>query len=301
MGWGFGGYGFAPYVSKAEKMARARKFVAGMLKKGVTLSPVELKSRKIATTWWGQAWNANLERYADFAYRLERGRSYVRNGSVIDLQIEDGVVTSMVTGSESTPYKIRIKISGLTEASTKAIIEKSRKSLDSMTALLSGQFPDELKDMFMAQGAGLFPSPKEIKFSCSCPDVATMCKHVAATMYGVAARLDEKPEMFFTLRGIKMDDFIGQMIKQESATMLDKAATKTDRVIEGSDAEVADIFGIQLDDKPAGIQADKAVASKPESRLAPAKARAKTAAKLLKKRKTSKTKSKVSGRKTSKK
>lgn len=242
-GWG----GFAPYVSKAERMAQAEKAKARLLKKGVDLQPIVLGGHAIAHTWWGKAWNQNLERYADYSNRLPRGRSYVRNGSVLDLKIEAQKVTAVVAGSRPKPYDVAIKIKPLGKKVEQALMAKSRAALDSMQALLSGEFPAELQNEFLAEGAGLFPSPREIEFSCSCPDWASMCKHVAASLYGVAARLDEKPELFFVLRGIKIDDFVGRMVKRESEKMLRKAKVKTGRVIAAKDSEVSAMFGIALD------------------------------------------------------
>lgn len=269
---------FAPYVSTAEKMLRAEKAAAALMKKkGASIEPISLDGHAIARTWWGKAWNENIERYSDFANRLPRGRSYVRNGSVLDLKIAANSITALVSGSRATPYKVAIKIKPLDKKVEQALMEKSRTSLDSMQALLSGKFPAELKESFIEKGTGLFPSPQEIEMSCSCPDWAAMCKHVAATLYGTAVRLDEKPELFFILRGIKIADFVGKMIKLESEKMLKKAKTRGARVIEAKDDDISKLFGIAMDagkvpdDKPetviaapSSVTADKPV-KKPKS------------------------------------
>ena len=259
--WG----GFAPYVSKARKMRRAEKARAALLKKkGVTIDPIVVNGREIARTWWGKAWNHNLERYADYDNRLPRGRSYVRNGSVLDLQIAVNKISALVSGSRPKPYEISIAIKPLDKKVKHALMEKSRTSLDSMQSLLSGEFPAELKESFIEKGTGLFPLPREIKFSCSCPDWASMCKHVAATLYGTAVRLDEKPELFFILRGIKMDDFVGKMVKRESAKMLKKAKLKSARVIEAKDADLSKLFGIAMDGvKVSGKKSETAATASP--------------------------------------
>jgi uncharacterized Zn finger protein len=246
-GWG----GFAPYVSKAEKMRQAEKAKAGLLKKGVNLQPVVLDGHAIARTWWGKAWNENLERYADYSNRLPRGRTYVRNGSVLDLKIAANTITAIVAGSRPKPYDISIRIKSLDRKVEQALMARSRAAMDSMQSLLSGEFPTELKETFLEEGTGLFPSPREIEFSCSCPDWASMCKHVAAALYGAAARLDEKPELFFILRGIKVDDFVGQMVKRESEKMLRKAASKSARVIEAKESDLSKLFGIAMDGEKA--------------------------------------------------
>jgi uncharacterized Zn finger protein len=248
MGWGYWG-GFPPYVSKAEKLRKAEKTKAALAKKGITLEPVLVNGREIARTWWGKTWSQNLERYADYENRVPRGRTYVRSGAVLDLKIIPNTITAMVSGSRSKPYTIKIGISSLDKKVERALMEISRSSLDSMQSLLSGEFPADLKDRFFKQGSGLFPSPKEIKLDCSCPDWADMCKHVAAALYGTAVRLDEKPELFFVLRGIKIDDFVGKMIKREQSKMLKKATLKTARTINAKDDELSELFGIEMDGK----------------------------------------------------
>lgn len=249
-GWG----GFAPYVSKAEKMHLAEKARAKLLKKDGDIQPIVLDGHAIARTWWGQAWNQNLERYADYSNRLPRGRSYVRNGSVLDLKIVATTITAIVAGSRPKPYDIPIKIKPLAKKVEQALMAKSRAALDSMQSLLSGEFPAELKELFLEKGTGLFPSPKEIEFSCSCPDWASMCKHVAAALYGTAVRLDEKPELFFALRGIKIDDFVGKMVKRESEKMLRKAGSKSRRVIKTKAGDLSKLFGIAMDGKKAASE-----------------------------------------------
>jgi uncharacterized Zn finger protein len=231
----------------AERIRHAEKAAVALKKKGVAVEPVVINGREIARTWWGRAWNENLERYADYGNRLPRGRSYVRNGSVLDLRIAANAITALVAGSRPRPYEISIAIKPLNEKVRRALMEKSRSSLDSMQSLLSGEFPAELKESFLEKGSGLFPSPREIEFSCSCPDWASMCKHVAASLYGTAARLDEKPELFFILRGIKIDDFVGKMLKRESAKMLKKAKVKSARVIKAKDEDISKLFGIEMD------------------------------------------------------
>jgi uncharacterized Zn finger protein len=250
MSYGYWG-GFAPYVSKAEKLRRAEKTRLALAKKGVILEPVIIDGREISRTWWGKAWSQNLERYADYSNRIPRGRTYVRSGAVLDLKITPNTITALVSGSRPQPYKIQVGIRSLDKKIEKSLMEKSRASLDSMQSLLSGEFPADLKEEFFKQGNGLFPSPKEIKLDCSCPDWADMCKHVAAALYGVAARLDEKPELFFILRGIKISDFVGKMVKQESEKLLKKAKVKSKRVIASKDADVSELFGIDMDDKRA--------------------------------------------------
>ena len=237
---------FPRYVTMAERIRQAKKATSALEKKGVTVEPVVINGREIARTWWGRAWNRNLECYADYGNRLPRGRSYARNGSVLDLKIAANAITSLVAGSRTKPYKVSIAIKPLNKKVKQSLMKKSRSSLDSMQALLSGEFPADLKESFLEKGIGLFPSPREIEFSCSCPDWAAMCKHVAATLYGTAARLDEKPELFFSLRGIRTDDFVGKMVKRESRKMLKRAKVKSARIIKAKDEDISKLFGIDM-------------------------------------------------------
>lgn len=240
---------FGPYVSKAEKIEKAKKMREKLAKKGIVLEPVIIEGRTISRTWWGQSWVKNLERYADYSNRLPRGRSYLRNGSILDLRIDANTITALVSGSRSTPYKINISIRSLNKSVEAELMKKSRESLHSMHSLLSGEFPSELKEFFFKQGSGLFPSPNEIQLDCTCPDWASMCKHVAAVLYGVAVRLDEKPELFFTLRGIDINRFVVTVAKEESAKLLQKASVKSNRVLftEESGDDMSELFGIAID------------------------------------------------------
>ena len=174
------------------------------LKKKQDLRPVIIDGSVIARTWWGKAWNKNLESYADYTNRIGRGRSYVRSGAVLDLQVSAGEITALVQGSRAKPYSITIRIKKLNKNTWNLVTSACEGKLESLEELLAGKFPKALEEAFMQRKTGLFPSPKEIEFECSCPDWASMCKHIAATLYGIGARLDEDPTLFFTLRGVAM-------------------------------------------------------------------------------------------------
>lgn len=236
---------FPEYVTVAEKKAKAAKKLKELAKKNHNLKPVVLDGNAIARTWWGKSWNKNLERYADYSNRIGRGRSYVRHGAVLDLQIGCGEVNALVQGSASKPYSVCIKISTLSEKVCCEIGEACGNRLDSIGELLAGRFPKDLGEIFTAQGKGMFPSPKEIQLSCSCPDWATMCKHVAAVLYGIGARLDEDPKLFFTLRKVEMEALIAKTVKGQAKKLKSKAGIKSKRVLE--DADISDVFGIEID------------------------------------------------------
>ncbi len=248
-------WSFPRYVAKAEKQARAAKKLE-QLKKKRDVRPVIIQGSAIARTWWGKSWNRNLEQYADYSNRIGRGRSYVRHGAVLDLQINAGEIKALVQGSRSKPYEILIKIGKLGKNTWQQISSSCSGMLDSVSELLSGNFPKELGELFLQRDAGLFPSPKEIAFECSCPDWASMCKHVAATLYGVGARLDEDATLFFTLRGVDMTDLITRTASAKAESMLEKAAKKSSRIID--DTDLSALFGIELTniDKPATMAVD---------------------------------------------
>ena len=228
-----------PTTSELKRKSEASRNSAA--KKGKVLEPVVIRGRKIANSWWGQAWCANLERYADFESRLERGKRYVKTGAVIDLQIGKGKILAKVQGTRKTPYKVEIRISPLSEERCQDILRKCGQRVENLEKLLAGDFPMELKELFTERD-GLFPSPREISFSCSCPDWALMCKHVAATLYGIGARLDENPSLFFQLRGIEVGRFIDVAIANRVELMLKNAAAKSARII--ADGKVRELFGV---------------------------------------------------------
>lgn len=190
------GWGFDEYKSIAEKKRDAEKQLAKLKKNNPAISPVVVTGRKLVTTWWGTAWVKNLESYADYDNRIGRGRSYAKNGFILDLQICKGRVSVLVQGSGRSPYRVEIGVEPLSGANWNTILETCSHKISGLDALASGQFPRELADLFTAKGNGLFPTPKEIHMDCSCPDWATMCKHVAAAHYGIGARLDENPLLF---------------------------------------------------------------------------------------------------------
>ena len=241
MGWyRYGHYGFKPYVSVAQRHRNAQKHVAKLVKDGRTISPVTIDGRTIAKTFWGKAWCDNLESYSDFENRLPRGRSYVRNGSVLDLQIDPGRVTAVVSGSEI--YSIEIKIKPLATSRWNAIKSQCAGKVASVIELLQGRLSSGVMEIITCHDGGMFPAPSEISLDCSCPDWATMCKHVAAALYGVGARLDHQPELFFKLRNVDHLDLIEQVGSVQAMTRRGAGGKKT--IAAG---ELADVFGIELE------------------------------------------------------
>ena len=237
--------GYPAYVTVAEKRKLAEASVKKLKKKNPDISPVVIEGRTIAKTWWGKSWNKNLESYADYSNRIARGRSYVKNGSVLDLKITEGTINALVQGSGSKPYKVDISIKALPENIWEDIINQCLGKIESIEELIEGKFPKALADLFTAKGKGLFPAPDEINLSCSCPDYAVMCKHVAAVLYGVSSRLDDKSELFFVLRKVNINNLISEAINKKTQTLLEKSKAKGRRVIE--DTDMFDMFGIDME------------------------------------------------------
>ena len=233
---------YPEYVSVAEKKEKAKKQIEKLKKKNPNLAPIVIEGKNIANTWWGKAWNKNLESYADYSNRISRGRSYVRNGAVLDLQIETGVVKALVQGSEKKPYDIEIKIVPLSNEKWDSILKLCNHKIDNLAELVEGKFPKELEEIFTLKGKGLFPTEKEIKFSCSCYDWADMCKHVTAVLYGIGARFDEDPTLFFKLRNIDFEVLLKKTIEKKMQSLLENSDKKSNRVLD--DKDVFELFGV---------------------------------------------------------
>ena len=232
-------YRWAPYVSAAERRRQALRAAAKQKKNGETTLPVVLDGHAIATTFWGKAWCSNLERYSDYENRLPRGRAYVRNGSVIDLRIAPGDVTALVSGSSL--YTVQARIAAVPKAKWHAICADCTGAIDSLVELLQGRFSKAVMERICRRDTGLFPSPKEIRFTCSCPDWAAMCKHVAAVLYGVGARLDRNPALLFALRKV---DHLALVAAAGRDLSLGAKGPGPGKVLKT--AGLAELFGIDL-------------------------------------------------------
>jgi uncharacterized Zn finger protein len=271
-------YGWRPYVSVAERRRQAEREMQKLKKKGHPVSPVVIEGRTIAKTFWGKAWCDNLERYSDFENRLPRGRTYVRNGSVVDLEIAPGEVNAWVSGSEI--YRVAVKVSAVPKPRWKSICTDCAGAIDSLVELLQGRFSKGVMERICQQKTGLFPAPAEIQFSCSCPDWASMCKHVAAVLYGIGARLDEQPELLFKLRKVDEKDLIA---KAGKGVPLSKKGPAEDKVLAADG--LSELFGLELGTgedssspepgtpamKPARTRRPRKAAPAPEEAATPAK------------------------------
>ncbi len=236
-------YGYSSYWPQqptvAERQASAARETAKLAKKGETLSPVRIQGRTIARTFWGKAWCTNLEGYSDYSNRLPRGRSYLSSGQVLDLRVEKGKVTARVMGTRL--YTVTVTIDPVAAARWSEIVRACAGQVGSMIELLQGKLSQSVMQTVTQPRTGLFPAPREIHLGCSCPDWASMCKHVAASLYGVGARLDEKPELLFVLRGVDPSELV---VDSGAARAITSQAK--DKALEADAAELADLFGIDM-------------------------------------------------------
>ena len=250
MAWYRGGWEYySPYVSVGEKRAYGMLALAKLLKKSKrTAEPVTIAGRKrqLATTFWGKAWCDNLERYANFANRLPRGRAYLRNGSVLDLAIAEGRIEAYVAGSEL--YRVTIGIVPLAKTRWRQIVSHCTGRIGSLVGLLRGELSDEVLAVLTHAQDGLFPEPREMTLDCSCPDWAGLCKHVAAVLYGVGIRLDAKPELFFVLR--RADQ--AELLSSATTGPLSRGRPATGKRI--ADDRLSAVFGIELEDAAPGAR-----------------------------------------------
>ena len=260
-----GDYGYelwlaALYVPAAARRRQAQQAAQRLHKAGRDLSPVAATGRKIATTFWGGAWCDNLEGYSDFANRLPRGRTYVRGRRVIDLKIGAGEVTALVSGSEI--YEVKITVASVPAERWRRLCRGCAGEIDSLVELLQGRLSEAVMAQLCTQGTGLFPTPREITFACSCPDWASMCKHVAAVLYGVGARLDHQPDLLFTLRKVDGHDLLAGA---GAVAPLTAKKPKPGRVLAPQD--LADVFGVEM--APAPSAARVAAPRRVSRRIAP--------------------------------
>jgi uncharacterized Zn finger protein len=251
MAWRDYGYGgWAPYVPVAERRRKAMKKMDALRKKGVDIQPVTIEGRKIASSFWGEAWCEHLESFSDYENRLPRGRTYVRNGSVCHMAISKGEIEAKVSGSEL--YTVKISIKTLPSKKWKTLKGRCSGHIGSLLELLQGKLSDNIMAVVTDRQEGLFPLPGEMSFHCSCPDSARMCKHVAAVLYGIGARLDTKPELLFALRGVDHEE----LIAADAETAV-KAATTRGKSKRLAADDLGNVFGIEIDvgkaDASAGI------------------------------------------------
>lgn len=271
MSYGFGPW--KPYVTVAERRAKAERQTAKLAKRVRDLQPVRIEGRSIARSFWGKGWCQHLESFSDFENRLPRGRSYVRNNAVSDLRIESGRIEARVIGSQM--YRVDIEITPFGAAAWEALKSQCAGEIESLLALLQGRLSEPVMRAVANREQGLFPRPGEMKLRCSCPDWASMCKHLAATLYGIGNRLDHQPELLFQLRGV------------DAAELIDSGFTAPAAGAAGAEGSLAAdqlgaIFGIELDETPAAAPSAARKAARKKAAATPAgRAAKRTAAEFI--------------------
>ncbi len=234
------------FESRADSQARVDQKLAKLRKQGRVLEPtLPTAKRDLSSTFWGQAWNLNLMAYSDLESRMPRGRTYFRNGSVLGLELAEGRVTSIVRGTNV--YEVDIAITPLEKPAWATLKQRCQGKITDVMDLLAGDLSDEvMREVTDLQG-GLFPTSRQIRLSCSCPDYADMCKHCAATLYAVGALLDGNPRHLFTLRGVDPEELIGTVTTTISA--LTTATPQTDeRTAALAESDLSALFGVSLGD-----------------------------------------------------
>lgn len=232
-----------PYVPVAQRKSGGLAYAARIAEKQKrACQPVRIQGKTIAKSFWGKAWCDHVESLSDYANRLPRGRTYVRNGSVVDLVISAGEVRAVVAGSH--PYEISISIQKLDRPTWDGIKRDCSRSINSLLDLLGGRLSDGVMRRLTDSEAGCFPRGSQIEMSCDCPDWSACCKHLAAVLYGIGSRLDDEPGLLFLLRGVNQDELINQAVSKENLAQELNAGSGD---LAGEDLSA--MFGIELDSR----------------------------------------------------
>lgn len=230
---------------RGEEKARVQRELDRRRAAGESLrAEVPAHTRSLSTTFWGQAWNRNLMACSDYESRMPHGRSYFRSGKVLDLDICQGLITATVAGTRI--YSARIAIAPLPRETWNRLKSRCQGKIGGLMELLSGSLSDEVMREVTDPEHGLFPAPRDIKLSCTCPDFAGLCKHLAATLYAVGSRLDAAPALLFTLRGTDPEELLTGSAKEAVAALTSDADTADGArtaALEGLD--LTEMFGIE--------------------------------------------------------
>ncbi|MDR2668462.1 MAG: hypothetical protein LBC14_00740, partial [Desulfovibrio sp.] len=238
------------YVSVEEKRRKAARTIEKLRKERLDLRPVRIEGRLLSRTFWGKEWCQQMDMTADYDSRLPRGRSYVRNGAVCHLEIRQGEIHALVSGSKL--YTVTVRVEPLPRLHWTLIQDACKEKISTLVDLLQGKLSKEVMAVVCHPETGIFPKASEIAYTCSCPDWAGLCKHTAATLYGVGSRLDEEPELLFLLRHV-------DPLELFSLDIAARTGGNEAAALQGVD--LGDLFGIDLADEGA---------SEPDRHLTPA-------------------------------
>ncbi len=179
--------------------------------------------------WWSQRWLDLLDSYR-FKKRLERARNYARQGNVLSIEFKGAKVLARVQGSEVEPYKVSLSLEPFSDEEWGYVIETMSKKAIFAAKLLAGEMPQNIEEVFTANGLSLFPfTLSDIRSKCSCPDKANPCKHVGAVYYQLGDRFSEDPFVLFKLRGRTKEQIISDLRNLRSAK-IEVSRTKTSDV-----------------------------------------------------------------------
>lgn len=255
---------------RAGRSADRDRKLAKLRKQGEYLEPTVCRKRQglPAESFWGIAWCQNLESYSDFENRMPRGRSYLRQGNVLGLRIDPGEIFAYVSGSGL--YEVLVKIDPLPAPAWKTFKASCASGIGSLLDLLAGRLGPELLALITSRETGLFPNPRQIHLTCTCPDYANMCKHVAAVLYGVGVKLDQEPELFFKLRQIDHRELLQQAAAHAENLAGDSPSPdgSSQQALQG--INLSDLFGVEISEPET---AWAAAAPKPRARRARTPAR----------------------------
>lgn len=186
-------------------------------------------SNQIEREWWAERWLEVLDKYR-FKKRLERARNYAREGNVLSIEFREQKVIAKVQGSESDPYELSIWMDTFSDEDWDYVIKTMAERAIFAAKLLAGEMPDNIEEVFAANGLSLFPfTLKEVRSRCSCPDKANPCKHIGAVYYLLGDRFSEDPFVLFQLRGRTKEQIVAKLRELRSGE------------VERSDIEPAEI------------------------------------------------------------
>lgn len=175
------------------------------------------KRGAFARSWWARRWLEALTAL-EIGGRLSRGRAYARRGQVMDIAMGEGPVRARVQGSREEPYQVEIRVAPLSRAAWRRVAAVLSKEAVFLAKLLAGEMPAEIESAFAKAGVSLFPTRRsELQTSCTCPDLANPCKHVAAVYYLLGEEFDRDPFLLFQLRGLTRDELLGMVEQVEDS------------------------------------------------------------------------------------
>jgi uncharacterized Zn finger protein len=213
------------------------------------------RKTEFASSWWAQRWIRVLEKFG-WSARLNRGRSYARSGNVLEIDVQPGLVRAKVQGSRKQPYRVEIGLKPISRGDWNKVFALLRRKAIYAARLLSGEMPRDIEEIFKAAGVPLFPqSGEDLLMSCTCPDWASPCKHVAAAYYVLGSEFDRDPFLLFQLRGRNREQVMAALRGQRPERVPRAQAPRI--TSEPLEDHISDFWeaGEELDDIPIRVTA----------------------------------------------